>query len=156
MFWDSVFTTVKTVYCCIQTVYCCIQKSQSHHSVNCCQSLLTLSLIATRTVFFITFHPQDVICCSIHTVCCKHVLIRCPSRSLGGLIGPASVSWLNQEPLPARSCLLVWWVFLSSWEQHFIFCPRHLSYEMIHFGFNLLPLLVHPICIECCNDCSIQ
>jgi len=149
MFWDSVITTVKTVYCCIQ-------KSQTHHSVNCCQSLSTLSLTATRTVFFITFHPQDVICCSIHTVCCKHVLICCPSRSLDGLIGPASVRWLHQEPLLERSCLLVWWVFLSSWEQYFIFCPRHLNYVMICFGFNLLPLLVVLICIEYCNDCSIQ
>jgi hypothetical protein len=135
MFSNSVIITVKIVHCCAKV-------SQTHHSVNYFEPFHCY-----RTVFSIIFLPQYVICCSIHTVCCKHVLIHCPSRASDGLIGPASVSGLHQEPHPERSCLLVWsvdvcsevtvftffaewpihhfkWAFLPSWEQQFIFCPR--------------------------------
>jgi len=114
------------------------------------------SFIDRRGIFFIIFLPQDIIFCSIHTVCCKHVSIHCTSTASDGLIGPASVSGLHQEPLPERSCLLVRSVdvcsavtvftfcvespiqqikrtFLSCSEQHFIFCPRlPLGNKLIH------------------------
>jgi hypothetical protein len=84
MFCNSIVITVKIVNRCIK---------QTHYSVNLF-SLLTLPL--PQSVPFITFLPQYVICCSIHTVCCKHVLIRCSSRASDGLIGHNSVSVLHK------------------------------------------------------------
>ena len=140
MFYNSVIITVTIVYCSIK-------QSQTHHSVNCCQSLLTLPLLQNSSLQYLP--PTYTICCSIHTVCCKHVPIHCPSTTSDGPIGPANVSGLHQEPLPDRPCLLVWSVdvcsevtvftlyvqwpiqhlkptFLSSCGQQFVFSLRFL------------------------------
>jgi len=105
MFCNSVNSTVKIVYCFKQ-------KSQIHHSVHYSQSLLTSPSLQNSP--FIIFLPQYAICCFIHTVCCKHVSIHCPSTILDGLIGLGSVIGLHQGPLPVRSCFLVWSVDVCS------------------------------------------
>jgi len=116
-------------------------------SPNRLEQAATSRRAAKKYISWLLGQTLYTICCSIHTVCCKHVLIHCPSTASDGLIGLASVNGLHQEPLPRRSCLLVWsvyvcseasvftfcvewpikhlkWAFLASREQHFIFFPR--------------------------------